>query len=120
MPSAVIGSLFGTQYQNAAFSAVPPSSGAFSSRTTSSPSQRANRAVGRPPPPPPTTTTSASTSKGASAGAGRADSRGATDGFEVMGRLLRQRCRAGGRGGGQAPEYFWLMPRSTGSAAPVT
>ena len=35
---------------------------AFSSRTTSSPSQRANSAVGSPPPPPPTTTTSASAS----------------------------------------------------------
>src|SRR3954454_20223742 len=54
-----MGRLFGTQYQNAALRAVPPSSGAFSSRITSSPSQRANSADGSPPPPPPTTTTSA-------------------------------------------------------------
>src|SRR3954447_9377694 len=55
--------LLGTQYQNAAFLAVPPSSGAFSSRITSSPSQREKSAAGRPPPPPPTTTTSVATSK---------------------------------------------------------
>jgi len=63
LPSARIASLFGTQYQNAAFAAVPPSSGAFSSRITSLPSQRPNSAAGSPPPPPPTTTMSASASK---------------------------------------------------------
>src|SRR5260370_41047352 len=50
MPNARIGSLFGTQYQNAALRAVPPSSGAFSSRITSLPSHRENKAEGRPPP----------------------------------------------------------------------
>src|SRR3954467_8792788 len=54
-----MGRLFGTQYQNAALRAVPPSSGAFSSRITSSPSQRAKSAAGRPPPPPPTPPTPA-------------------------------------------------------------
>ena len=68
------GGCSGTQYQNAAFLAVPPSSGAFSSRITSSPSQRANSAAGSPPPPPPTTTTSAVASN-APAPAGAADSR---------------------------------------------
>src|SRR3954451_14792854 len=62
MPSSRIGALLGIQYQNAALSAVPPSSAAFSSTITSSPCQRANSAVGSPPPPPPTTTTSASAS----------------------------------------------------------
>src|SRR3954470_10965106 len=54
--------LLGTQYQNAALRAVPPSSGAFSSSITSSPCQRAKSAAGSPPPPPPTTTMSASAS----------------------------------------------------------
>src|SRR5215210_5961502 len=73
-----MGWLWGTQYQNAAFRAVPPSRSAFSRSTTSSPSQRANSAVGSPPPPPPTTTTSACTST-APAAARRADSRVAID-----------------------------------------
>src|SRR5215210_5163735 len=73
-----MGWLWGTQYQNAAFRAVPPSRSAFSRSTTSSPSQRANNAVGSPAPPPPTTTTSACTST-APAAAGRADSRVAID-----------------------------------------
>ena len=47
MPIARIGSLFGTQYQNAAFLVVPPSSSAFSRSTTSLPSQRLNSAVGK-------------------------------------------------------------------------
>src|SRR3954452_25564586 len=75
MPRARIGSLLGTQYQKAAFFAVPPSSGAFSSSTTSLPSQRLNSAVGSPPPPPPTTITSVTTSAVRSPVAGAADSR---------------------------------------------
>src|SRR2546421_9057875 len=59
--------LLGTQYQNAAFLVVPPSSGAFSSRITWSPSQRAKSAADSPPPPPPTTTMSLSRSKRPSA-----------------------------------------------------
>src|SRR4051794_40071858 len=74
MPASCIERLFGTQYQNAAFFAVPPSSGAFSSRMTSSPNQRANSAAGSPPPPPPTTTTSAVASNTPPA-TGAADSR---------------------------------------------
>src|SRR4028119_1450573 len=76
MPAARIASLSGTQYQKAALRAVPPSSGAFSSSTTSLPSHRLNSAVGRPPPPPPTTTTSVTTSAGRSSRTGAADSRG--------------------------------------------
>src|SRR3954454_18470296 len=74
-PSARIGSLLGTQYQKAAFFAVPPSSGAFSSSTTSLPSQRLNSAVGSAPPPPPTTITSVTTSTGRSPVTGVAASR---------------------------------------------
>src|SRR4051794_16349336 len=81
-----IAALFGTQYQNAALRAVPPSSGAFSRSTTSLPTQRANRAAGRPPPPPPTTTMSASTSNGASAETGAAEARGET-GLSFMANL---------------------------------
>ena len=62
MPARRIGSLFGTQYQNAAFAAVPPTLPAFSRITTRLPSQRENSAHGRPPPPPPHTTTSYSAS----------------------------------------------------------
>src|SRR6266516_4998759 len=67
--------LLGTQYQNAAFLVVPPSSGAFSSRITWSPSQRAKSAADSPPPPPPTTTISLSRSKRPSAGTGAAEVR---------------------------------------------
>src|SRR3954469_6347278 len=70
-----MGALLGTQYQKAAFFAVPPSSDAFSSSATSLPSQRLNSAVGSPPPPPPTTITSVTTAAGRSAVTGVADSR---------------------------------------------
>src|SRR3954449_3495543 len=70
-----MGTLLGTQYQKAAFFAVPPSSGAFSSSSTSLPSHRLYRAVGSPPPPPPTTITSVTASAGRSPVAGVADSR---------------------------------------------
>src|ERR1700750_2361670 len=90
MPAARIGSLFGTQYQTATLRAVPPSSGAFSSRTTSLPSQRLNSAAGSPPPPPPTTTMSASTSTVPLAGAGAGDSRAA-----IFGALLTVSSRSG-------------------------
>src|SRR3954463_6924075 len=75
MPSARIGSLFGTQDQKGALFAGAPSSGAFSSSTTSLPSQRLNSAVGSPPPPPPTTITSVTTSAARSPVTGAADSR---------------------------------------------
>src|SRR3954469_7246160 len=71
-----MGTLLGTQYQKAAFFAVPPSSGAFSSSSTSLPSHRLYRAVGSPPPPPPTTITSVTASAGRSSFTGVADSRG--------------------------------------------
>src|SRR5260370_34480597 len=77
MPKARLGSLFGTQYQNAALRAVPRISGAFSTRIPSLPSHRENKADGRPPPPPPTTTMSASASKSVT-GTGAAVSRAAT------------------------------------------
>src|SRR2546427_1785141 len=67
--------LLGTQYQNAAFLVVPPSSGAFSSRITWSPSQRAKSAADSPPPPPPTMTMSLSRSKRPSVGTGAAEVR---------------------------------------------
>src|SRR5713226_6909852 len=63
MPAALMAALFGTQYQKAAFNAVPPSFGAFSRISTLLPSQREKSAAGRPPPPPPATTTSYSASK---------------------------------------------------------
>src|SRR5438445_139553 len=62
MPARRIGSLFGTQYQNAAFAAVPPTLPAFSRIATRLPSQREKSAHGRPPPPPPHTTMSYSAS----------------------------------------------------------
>jgi hypothetical protein len=73
-PIAHIGTLLGTQYQNAALRVVPPISAAFSRMIASLPSQRENKAVERPPAPLPTTTTSTSTSK-ALGRAGDADRR---------------------------------------------
>ncbi|MCY1250948.1 hypothetical protein D9M72_646470 [compost metagenome] len=77
MPSALIGSLLGTQYQKAALRAVPPSSGAFSRSMTSLPNQRLKSADDSPPAPPPTITMSVSSSN-LSETLAAADSRGAT------------------------------------------
>ena len=60
MPSAVIGRCSAPSTRRRPCWPSRRALGAFSSRITSSPSQRVNSAAGSPPPPPPTTTTSAS------------------------------------------------------------